>query len=97
LSCISQEPVDVVANATVECLLRVVPAAVRGIAFLSGGQSGELAPSTKIPWMILAKGRWHSSLFVVAIMPVQGGTFVPADGMKNQDRNVSWFLTMAKE
>jgi hypothetical protein len=53
--------------------------------------------STKIPPMIQAKGRWHSSLFVVAIMPVQGGTFVPADGMKNQDRNVSWFLTMAKE
>jgi len=27
----------------VSCLLRVVPAAVPGIAFLSGGQSGELA------------------------------------------------------
>ena len=31
------------ADATVQCLLRTVPAAVAGIAFLSGGQSGELA------------------------------------------------------
>jgi fructose-bisphosphate aldolase class I len=32
-----------VADATLTCLLRAVPAAVPGIAFLSGGQSGELA------------------------------------------------------
>jgi fructose-bisphosphate aldolase class I len=32
-----------VADATVHCLLRSVPAAVAGIAFLSGGQSGPLA------------------------------------------------------
>ena len=37
------EAVDEVADATVRCLLRTVPAAVPGIAFLSGGQSGELA------------------------------------------------------
>jgi len=43
LLCPRQEPVDVVADATVNCLLRAVPAAVPGIAFLSGGQSGELA------------------------------------------------------
>ena len=41
--CPKQETVDEVAEATVRCLLRVVPAAVPGIAFLSGGQSGELA------------------------------------------------------
>jgi fructose-bisphosphate aldolase class I len=35
--------VDEVADATINSLLRVVPAAVPGIAFLSGGQSGELA------------------------------------------------------
>jgi fructose-bisphosphate aldolase class I len=34
---------DVVADATISCLRRVVPAAVPGVAFLSGGQSGELA------------------------------------------------------
>ena len=38
-----QETVEVIADATVQCLLRTVPAAVPGIAFLSGGQSGELA------------------------------------------------------
>jgi len=43
LTCATQESVDGVAAATVKSLLRVVPAAVAGIAFLSGGQSGELA------------------------------------------------------
>ena len=38
-----QNSLDEVADATVGCLLRTVPAAVAGIAFLSGGQSGELA------------------------------------------------------
>ena len=43
LTCLKQESVDEVADATVKCLLRVVPAAVPGIAFLSGGQSADLA------------------------------------------------------
>lgn len=43
LACPVQETVDEVADATVECLLRAVPAAVPGITFLSGGQSPELA------------------------------------------------------
>ena len=43
LHCPRQEAVDEVAAATVKCLLRVVPAAVPGIAFLSGGQPAELA------------------------------------------------------
>jgi len=43
LSCPHQESVDEVAAATMRCLREVVPAAVPGIAFLSGGQSGELA------------------------------------------------------
>ena len=43
LACPEQETVNEVADATVKCLLRTVPAAVPGIAFLSGGQSGELA------------------------------------------------------
>jgi fructose-bisphosphate aldolase class I len=34
---------EAVADATVQCLLRAVPAAIPGIAFLSGGQSAELA------------------------------------------------------
>jgi fructose-bisphosphate aldolase class I len=43
LTCPKQEAVDEVADATVRCLLRAVPAAVPGIAFLSGGQPSELA------------------------------------------------------
>jgi fructose-bisphosphate aldolase class I len=43
LLCPAQEGVDETADATIESLLRVVPAAVPGVAFLSGGQSCELA------------------------------------------------------
>jgi fructose-bisphosphate aldolase, class I len=60
LKCPHQETVDEVADATVHCLLRAVPAAVPGIAFLSGGQSGELASArlsamnarfkSRLPW-----------------------------------------------
>jgi fructose-bisphosphate aldolase class I len=62
LGCPSQEAVDEVAEATVRCLLRAVPAAVPGIAFLSGGQSGELASArlnamnvrfkSRLPWAL---------------------------------------------
>ena len=60
LACPEQDKVDVVADATVRCLLRCVPAAVAGIAFLSGGQSAELASArlnamnvrfkSRLPW-----------------------------------------------
>ena len=62
LTCTKQESVDTVADITVECLLRAVPAAVPGIAFLSGGQSGELASArlnamnvrfkARLPWAL---------------------------------------------
>lgn len=62
LSCRTQATVDEVAEATVRCLLRAVPATVPGIAFLSGGQSGELASArlnamnarfkTRLPWAL---------------------------------------------
>ncbi|MGV8877769.1 MAG: class I fructose-bisphosphate aldolase [Sphingobacteriaceae bacterium] len=38
-----QDSVEMIAEATVKCLLGVVPATVPGIAFLSGGQTAELA------------------------------------------------------
>ncbi|MDP6533590.1 MAG: fructose-bisphosphate aldolase class I [Candidatus Marinimicrobia bacterium] len=41
--CEDQADVDTVAGMTLDCLKRTVPAAVPGIAFLSGGQSDELA------------------------------------------------------
>jgi len=62
LTCPKQESVDTVADITVECLLRAVPAAVPGIAFLSGGQPGELASArlnamnvrfkSRLPWAL---------------------------------------------
>jgi len=62
LACARQEGVDEVADATVECLLRAVPAAVPGIAFLSGGQPSELASArlnamnarfkSRVPWAL---------------------------------------------
>jgi fructose-bisphosphate aldolase class I len=55
LACGTQENVDVVAAATVKCLLRVVPAAVPGIAFLSGGQSGEQASARLNAMNVMAK------------------------------------------
>jgi len=39
LTCPNQEDANKVAHATINLLLRAVPAAVPGIAFLSGGQS----------------------------------------------------------
>ena len=62
LTCPRQETVDEVADATVNCFLRTVPAAVPAIAFLSGGQSAELASArlnamnlrfkTRLPWAL---------------------------------------------
>jgi fructose-bisphosphate aldolase class I len=55
LGCAQQETLDVVARATVDTLRRVVPPAVAGIAFLSGGQSGELASARLSQMNVLAK------------------------------------------
>jgi fructose-bisphosphate aldolase class I len=62
LTCPTQESVDEVADITVKTLLRTVSAAVPGIAFLSGGQSGELASArlnamnvrfkSRLPWAV---------------------------------------------
>jgi fructose-bisphosphate aldolase class I len=62
LACPNQETVEEVADITVECLLRSVPAAVPVIAFLSGGQSGKLASErlnamnvrfkSRLPWAL---------------------------------------------
>ena len=61
-TCPKQEAVEEVADATVNCLLRAVPAAVPAIAFLSGGQSAELASArlnamnakfkSRLPWAL---------------------------------------------
>jgi fructose-bisphosphate aldolase class I len=60
--CTSQPSVEEVADATVNALLRAVPAAVPAVAFLSGGQSAELATArlnamsvrfkSRLPWAV---------------------------------------------
>lgn len=62
LDCPDQPTLDEVADTTVKCLQRTVPAAVPGIAFLSGGQSAELASArlnamnvrfkSRLPWAL---------------------------------------------
>jgi fructose-bisphosphate aldolase, class I len=62
LTCSQQTSVEDVADATVRCLLRTVPAAVPGITFLSGGQSADLASDrlnamnirfkSRLPWAL---------------------------------------------
>ncbi len=62
LDCPTQAGVEEVADATVSTLLRTVPGAVPGVAFLSGGQSAQLASArlnamnirwrSKAPWVI---------------------------------------------
>lgn len=61
-SCPEQETVNEVADVTVRCLLRAVPAAVPGIAFLSGGQPSTLSSArlnamnlrfkSRLPWAL---------------------------------------------
>ena len=62
LTCPQQASDEAVADTTVHCLSRTVPAAVPGIAFLSGGQSAELASArlnamnvrfkSRVPWAL---------------------------------------------
>jgi fructose-bisphosphate aldolase class I len=52
-----QQTVEETADTTMRCFLRVVPAAVPGIAFLSGGQSGELASARLNAMNVRFKGR----------------------------------------
>ena len=62
INCLKQENINEVADATVNCFLRTVPAAVPGIAFLSGGQPYDLAAArlnamnlkykTRLPWAL---------------------------------------------
>jgi fructose-bisphosphate aldolase class I len=57
LECKKQENVDQVADATVDCLLRAAPAAVPVVAFLSGGQSAELASARLNSMNVRFQGR----------------------------------------
>jgi len=57
LKCPEQSSVGDVADATVRCFLRSVPSTVPGIAFLSGGQSAQIASARLNAMNIQFKGR----------------------------------------
>jgi fructose-bisphosphate aldolase class I len=62
INCPKQDGIEQVAEATVRCLLRSVPAAVPGVVFLSGGQPYDLATArlnsmnanykARLPWIL---------------------------------------------
>jgi fructose-bisphosphate aldolase, class I len=59
--CAKQADVKQVAEATLDCFRRTVPAAVPGIVFLSGGQSDELATAHLSKMNELGGGPWELS------------------------------------
>jgi fructose-bisphosphate aldolase, class I len=59
--CPAQPPVEEVAEATLRCLRRYVPAAVPGIAFLSGGQSEQEATANLSAMNALGPHPWELS------------------------------------
>ena len=84
LACTQQQSVDEVADATVKCFLRAVPAAVPAIAFLSGGQSAELA-SARLNAM---NNRFKSLPWAVAFSFSRAIQQPALDIWKGQDSNV---------
>jgi fructose-bisphosphate aldolase class I len=62
LDCPTKSGINEVADTTITCLLQIVPAAVSGIAFLSGGQPPEVATAhlnamntrfmARLPWPV---------------------------------------------
>jgi len=84
--CPKQAGVEEVADATVSCLLRAVPAAVPGVAFLSGGQDPELA-SARLNAMHL---RWGSRMPWVLTFSYSRAIQQPAlDTWKGEEINVA--------
>ena len=75
--CSDQSTTDEIAEATVKCLMRTVPASVPGIVFLSGGQSSQLATErlnamnlrykSEMPWALAfsySRALQHPSLHI---------------------------------
>ncbi|MGA2847513.1 MAG: class I fructose-bisphosphate aldolase [Terracidiphilus sp.] len=85
LECKKQQTVDEVADATVGCLLRAVPAAVPVVAFLSGGQSAELASARLNSMNVRFQGRLPWSLAFSFARAVQQPAM---EIWKGDDKNV---------
>jgi fructose-bisphosphate aldolase class I len=84
--CPKQESVEEVADATINCFLRTVPAAVPGIAFLSGGQSCELGSARLNAMHVRFKGRMPWALTFSYSRAVQQPAL---DAWAGKDANVA--------
>ncbi|WP_295796686.1 class I fructose-bisphosphate aldolase [Mucilaginibacter sp.] len=80
-----QADLDKVAKATVECLLHNVPPSVAGIAFLSGGQSPQLATAHLNAMHVKYKGKLPWPLTFSFARAIQKPAL---DAWKGQDKNV---------
>ncbi|MFI5783303.1 class I fructose-bisphosphate aldolase [Nocardia sp. NPDC051570] len=93
-ACPIQPTVETVAEATISCLRRVVPAAVAGIVFLSGGQSGDLATTRlnainaadrqPLPWPV---GFSFGRAIQQPALTIWGGQDTNADGAQSAIRH----------
>jgi fructose-bisphosphate aldolase class I len=86
LSSPKQASIDQVAEATVSCLLQSVPAAVPGIAFLSGGQSAELATAHLNAMHVKYKGKLPWALTFSFARAIQQPAM---EAWKGKDENVA--------
>ena len=81
----TQEAVEEVADAPMDCLLRAVPAAVPVIAFLSGGQSAKLASARLNVMHVRIKSRFPWALAFSFARAIQQPAL---ESWKGQDANV---------
>jgi fructose-bisphosphate aldolase, class I len=88
--CLDQPTVEQVADATITCLLRTVPPAVPGIAFLSGGQSPQQATERLRAMHEQFAGRFAGRLPWAVTFSFSRAVQQPAvDAWRGQDVNVS--------
>ena len=66
MKCVRQESLQRVAEATIRCMIRYVPAAVPGIVFLFGGQSAEDATDHLNAINMMGPHPWQVSFFMGA-------------------------------
>ncbi len=91
----NQADIKTVAEATIRCFKRAVPAAVPGIAFLSGGQSSELATAHLNAMNHLGGGPWELSFsFGRALQEKTLLTWQGKDAKREQAQKI--FLHRAK-
>ena len=92
LDCPEQDGIDAVAGATLACLRRTVPAAVAGIAFLSGGQSAELATARTVGELTTLFRAWTLASELGGVVLIPGRPVPPGiETLRQRVRRTSEF------